>query len=243
MHARRRGRARRICSLLSYLGETRDEIDLLEEKVPGCWGSHERRAAHGGGHRGLARRRAALRPSPAPEHRRVTIAHAIRSCANELPACHRRGSSRTSPRCSGARGCRSRGRSRGRATALRRASAYDDDVLARLVTGARLDDVLAAYAHSRPAIAGAVAHRRRRIARRACSRRVVEPGGAATCARAPRDERESRRRAALSADHARRLTEHIRRLARGSRQARALVDDREVFAIDHLACCATSAGT
>jgi hypothetical protein len=52
----------------------------------------------------------------------------------------------------------------------------------------------------------------------------------------PRDERDTAGRAELKAGNAtaQRLIESYTKLARGARQSRALVDDREVFAIDHL---------
>jgi hypothetical protein len=115
--------------------------------------------------------------------------------------------------------------------------AYDDDVLGRLVQTPRFDDVLAAYAHlpatQRPqAIALVVGALCERAAFAGLS---VNPATLRRALARPREEREAAGRSELrSALMAGRLAEAYRRLARGARQSRALVDDREVFAIDHL---------
>ncbi len=115
--------------------------------------------------------------------------------------------------------------------------AYDDDVLGRLVQTPRFDDVLAAYAHLPPtqrpqAIALVVGALCERAGFAGLS---VNPATLRRALARPREERETTGRAELrSAQTAGRLAEAYRRLARGARQSRALVDDREVFAIDHL---------
>jgi hypothetical protein len=115
--------------------------------------------------------------------------------------------------------------------------AYDDDVLGRLVGTPRFDDVLAAYAHLpqtlRPqAIALVVGALCERAAFAGLS---VNPATLRRALLRPREEREAMGRAELrSPAMAGRLAEAYRQLARGARQSRALVDDREVFAIDHL---------
>lgn len=138
--------------------------------------------------------------------------------------------------------------------------AYDDDVLARLIQTARFDDVLAAYAHAalpdRPAavalVVGAVCQRA------AFAGVQVSPGTLRRALARPREEREALGRTALepteastsgswnlaamdeadsgegSSPMSTRLADAYQRLARGARQSRALVDDREVFAVDHL---------
>jgi len=115
--------------------------------------------------------------------------------------------------------------------------AYDDDVLARLVTNARFDDVLAAYAHlapgDRPAavalVVGAICERA------SFTGASVSPATLRRALARPRDEREATARTELlGGASAERLAEAYDRLARSSRQARNLVDQREVFAIDHL---------
>jgi hypothetical protein len=115
--------------------------------------------------------------------------------------------------------------------------AYDDDVLGRLVGTPRFDDVLAAYAHLpatlRPqAIALVVGALCERAGFAGLS---VNPATLRRALLRPRDEREALGRAELRGPAmAGRLAEAYRQLARGARQSRALVDDREVFAIDHL---------
>ena len=116
--------------------------------------------------------------------------------------------------------------------------AYDDDVLARLSTAIRFDDVLAAFAHlPLPNRATAVALVVGAICERAGFAGLSV--SSATLRRAlarPREERDAAGRAELRGGPvAGLLAEAYLRLARGARQSRALVDDREVFAIDHLA--------
>lgn len=116
--------------------------------------------------------------------------------------------------------------------------AYDDDVLARLVTGARWDDVVAAYAHLPAAlkhaaialVVGAVCERA------GFAGAEVSPATLRRALARPRDEREEAGRDELEGegDAAAVLAEAYTRLARGARQCRSLVDDREVFAVDHL---------
>lgn len=116
--------------------------------------------------------------------------------------------------------------------------AYDDDVLGRLVQTPRFDDVLAAYAHlpstQRPqAIALVVGALCERAGFAGLS---VNPATLRRALARPREERDVTGRAELrSAATSNRLADAYLRLARGARQSRALVDDREVFAIDHLA--------
>src|SRR5438067_887349 len=128
--------------------------------------------------------------------------------------------------------------------------AYDDDVLARLVQTARFDDVLAAYAHAAPAdraqavalVVGAVCERSGFTGEQA------SPGTLRRALARPRDERDAAGRAALAPHSAStsgswslaaldddddrppmsgKLADAYHRLARGARQCRALVDDRE----------------
>jgi hypothetical protein len=167
----------------------------------------------------------------------VAIAQAISSCANELAALPPPGMiADVATLLAGARLPLSKPVAGD--DALRSAvRAYDDDVLARLVTNARFDDVLAAYAHlapgDRPAaiaiVVGAICERA------AFAGASVSPATLRRALARPRDEREAAARTELlGGASAQRLTEQYDRLARSSRQARALVDQREVFAIDHL---------
>lgn len=115
--------------------------------------------------------------------------------------------------------------------------AYDDDVLARLVTTARFDDVLAAFAHCAPAerptavalVVGAICERAGFVGV------SVSPAALRRALARPRDERDAAGRSELvGGPTIDRLADAYLRLARGARQSRALVDDREVFAVDHL---------
>jgi vWA domain found in the FtsH ternary systems/N-terminal helical region fused to the FtsH ternary system vWA domain len=128
--------------------------------------------------------------------------------------------------------------------------AYDDDVLARLVATPRFDDVLAAFAHLAPgdrplAVALVVGS----ICRRAgFTGAAVSPGALRRALARPREERDAIGRAELVGERAEDdgkprlaagaiagdLADAYLRLARGARQTRALVDDRDLFAIDHL---------
>lgn len=114
--------------------------------------------------------------------------------------------------------------------------AYDDDVLGRLVTTARFDDVLAAFAHLPAARrAHAVALVVGALCERAGFKGIqVSPASLRRALARSRDEREASGRAELRTATAARLADAYQQLARGARQSRALVDDREVFAIDHL---------
>ena len=117
--------------------------------------------------------------------------------------------------------------------------AYDDDVLARLASTARFDDVLAAFAHLRPGerpiavslVVGAVCERAGFVGL------PVSPAALRRAFSRPRQDSEAAAWAELRTGsvNAARLAEAYLRLARGARQSRALIDDREVFAIDHLA--------
>jgi hypothetical protein len=113
--------------------------------------------------------------------------------------------------------------------------AYDDDVLGRLVQTPRFDDVLAAYAHlpatQRPqAIALAVGALLERAGFTGLS---VNPATLRRALARPREERDATGRAELRGELVPgRLAEAYLRRARGARQSRVLVDDREVFAID-----------
>jgi hypothetical protein len=113
--------------------------------------------------------------------------------------------------------------------------AYDDDVVARLAHAARFDDVVAAYAHAaagdRPAavalVVGAICERA------GFDGAQVSPGALRRALARPKDDRDALARAE-TARHAG-LADAYLTLARGARLSRALVDDREVFAVDHLA--------
>ena len=108
----------------------------------------------------------------------------------------------------------------------------------RLVTGARWDDVVAAYAHLAPAlrqsaialIVGAVCERA------GFAGAQVSPATLRRALAKSRDEREATGREELAGGATSgKLADAYVRLARGARQCRALDDDREVFAVDHLA--------
>lgn len=115
--------------------------------------------------------------------------------------------------------------------------AYDDDVLARLVTTARFDDVLAAFAHLSPderplaiaLVVGAICDRA------AFTGTSVSLAALRRALSRPSSERDTTGRQRLLTDtDTAQLAEAYLRLARSARQSRALVDDRVVFAIDHL---------
>lgn len=114
--------------------------------------------------------------------------------------------------------------------------AYDDDVLARLVTTARFDDVLAAFAHLQPTSrAQAVALVVGAICERAGFTGLsVSPATLRRALARPRADQAASAKADLLGANAIRLADAYTRLARGARQSRALVDEREVFNIDHL---------
>jgi len=114
---------------------------------------------------------------------------------------------------------------------------YEDDVLSRLATTARFDDVLASYAHLDPSlkptatalVVGALCERS------SFAGLSVSPATLRRALARPREERDANGKLELKAGvQGPRLAEAYQRLARGARQSRALVDDREVFAIDHL---------
>jgi hypothetical protein len=162
---------------------------------------------------------------------------AILACANELPALPPPGViADLSALLGGARV--------GLATPLAAAEslraairAYDDDVLARLVMTPRFDDVLAAYAHlaaaDQPAavalVVGAICERS------GFGGASVSPATLRRALLRPREEREADGRVELAGGPmAELVASAYLQLARGARQCRALVDDRDVFAVDHL---------
>ncbi len=166
------------------------------------------------------------------------VAQAIMACANDLPALPPPGAiADVAVLLGGARLPMATPVAADEAmrTAVR---AYDDDVLSRLVTTARFDDALAAFAHlaagDRPA---AIALVMGAICRRASFTGIsVSPGALRRALARPREERDAAGRAELQpgGPMAARIADAYQRLARGARQTHALVDDREVFAIDHL---------
>jgi hypothetical protein len=183
-----------------------------------------------------------LRRVPVSDDDDMLISQAILACASELGALPPPGViSDVAVLLGGARvpGTATTGQAQLGDEALRTAvRAYDDDVLSRLATTARFDDVLAAFAHlpvaNRPTaialVVGALCER---------SGFAGLSVSSATLRRAlarPREERDAAGRAELRGGGAlaTRLADAYTRLARGARQSRALVDDREVFQIDHL---------
>jgi vWA domain found in the FtsH ternary systems/N-terminal helical region fused to the FtsH ternary system vWA domain len=199
---------------------------------------------------GLALRRIAPRePAAGPDARAggvdgadddATVAGAIAACANELPALPPPGViADIATLLTGARAPIAAGATTAADEALRTAiRAYDDDVLVRLTGGAGFDDVLAAYAHAAAADrTAAVALVVAAVCERAGFAGVsVSPAALRRALARPRDERAAAGRDGLhGGPTARRLADAYHRLARGARQCRALVDDREVFAVDHLA--------
>lgn len=119
-------------------------------------------------------------------------------------------------------------------TAIR---AYDDDVVARLTATPRFDDVLAAYAH---AAAGDRAAAVALVVGAVCERAgftgiPVSPAALRRALALPRPERDVAARTGSRGPLVAQLADAYHRLARGARRCRALVDDREVFAVDHLA--------
>ncbi|HSS00372.1 MAG TPA: hypothetical protein VLM79_25110, partial [Kofleriaceae bacterium] len=184
------------------------------------------------------------RPEPSDDE---LVGDALRACANELPALPPPGvvadiatlltGARPVTRATDAGG-------EGLRAALR---AYDDDVLVRLRGATRFDDVLAAYAHAAPTdrpaaaalVVGAVCERARfaglavsPAALRRALARLHTPGGSAPGF--PREGDAFGRALPDDDPMAHRLADAYHRLARGARQCRALIDDREVFAVDHL---------
>lgn len=116
--------------------------------------------------------------------------------------------------------------------------AYEDDVLSRLASTPRFDDVLAAYAHLGPALKPtAIAL----VVNAVCERSSfagmsVSPATLRRALARPKDERDTAGKIELrdSTTVADRIADAYLQLARGARQSRALVDDREWFSIDHL---------
>ncbi len=115
--------------------------------------------------------------------------------------------------------------------------AYDDDVLARLVSNACFDDVLAAYAHLAPGdratatalVVGAICERA------GFAGASVSPAALRRALARPRGDRAAAGRSELvGGPTAQRLADAYDRLARAARQARTLVDRQAVFALDHL---------
>jgi hypothetical protein len=113
--------------------------------------------------------------------------------------------------------------------------AYDDDVLARLTATPRFDDVLAAYAHAAPGDrAAAVALIVGALCERAGFAGISVSSAALRRALSrSHDERDAAARSGLHGTVPR-LADAYHRLARGARRCRALVDERDVFAVDHL---------
>jgi hypothetical protein len=194
---------------------------------------------------GLALRRiVAPEPAGPPGADDDAVAGAIAACANELPALPPPGViADIATLLTGARpgfGGPIATVATARADdALRTAiRAYDDDVLGRLIATAGFDDVLAAYAHAaaadRPAAVALVVAA---VCERAGFAGVsVSPAALRRALARPVAERAAAARAGVhGSPTAQRLADAYHRLARGARQCRALVDEREVFAVDHLA--------
>lgn len=165
------------------------------------------------------------------------VSSALRACANELPALPPAGViADVAALLGGGRPLTSAASPDD--DALRAAlRAYDDDVVARLLATPRFDDAIAAYAHAAPAdrgpavalIAGALCERTQ-LAGTAVSPAALRRA----LARSPH-QHEAAAQAGLSDPAiAGALADAYQQLARGSRRCRALVDDRDVFAIDHL---------
>ncbi len=169
------------------------------------------------------------------------VARAIIACANELPALPPPGViADVASLLAGARpvlGAPAGVPDEALRAALR---AYDDDVIARLIQVARFDDLLAAHAHAAPVDQGAATAL---VVAAVCERAgfagaVISPAALRRALARPRVDRDAAGRALLAEpDHrvAAGLAEAYLRLARGARQSRALIDEREVFAVDHLA--------
>lgn len=183
---------------------------------------------------GLALRRV---PGTGDHDDEAAVARAIAACANELPGLPPPGViADLQTLLSGARPALAAPIGD---EALRAAiRAYDDDVLARLLATPRFDDVLAAYAHAAAAdraaalalVVGAVCERA------GFTGVAVSPAALRRALARPRDERHAAAFDGLRGGATvERLAEAYHQLARGARQTRALVDDREVFAVDHLA--------
>ncbi|MEO7736457.1 MAG: hypothetical protein ABIY55_36195, partial [Kofleriaceae bacterium] len=183
---------------------------------------------------GLALRRV---PGTGDHDDEAAVARAIAACANELPGLPPPGViADLQTLLTGARPALAAPIGD---EALRAAiRAYDDDVLARLLATPRFDDVLAAYAHAAEADrAAALALVVGAVCERAGFTGVsVSPAALRRALARPRDERHAAAFAGLrGGGTVERIAEAYHQLARGARQTRALVDDREVFAVDHLA--------
>ncbi|MEO6771780.1 MAG: hypothetical protein ABI467_02010 [Kofleriaceae bacterium] len=183
---------------------------------------------------GLALRRV-VTPGEDDEH---LVAQAIAACANELPALPPPGMIADVAVLLGGARLPLSTPAQASDDHLRAAiRAYDDDVLARLVTSARFDDVLAAFAHL---AAGDRATATALVIGAICERASfagtsVSPAALRRALARPRDEREAAGRTELrGGSTAQRLADAYDRLARAARQTRALVDQHEVFALDHL---------
>jgi vWA domain found in the FtsH ternary systems/N-terminal helical region fused to the FtsH ternary system vWA domain len=166
------------------------------------------------------------------------IAQAIGACANELPALPPPGMIADVAVLLGGARLPLSGPVATNEEGLRAAiRAYDDDVLARLVTNARFDDVLAAYAHLQPGdratatalVVGAICERA------GFAGSSVSPAALRRALARPKDEREAAGRTELlGGPIAQRLADSYDRLSRSARQSRSLVDQHEVFALDHM---------
>ena len=116
--------------------------------------------------------------------------------------------------------------------------AYEDDVLTRLASTPRFDDAIAAYAHLSSTLKPtAIAL----VVNAVCERSSfaglsVSPATLRRALARPKDERDTAGKTELrdSTTVADRIADAYLQLARGARQSRALVDDRECFSIDHL---------
>ncbi len=107
--------------------------------------------------------------------------------------------------------------------------AYDDDVLARLVGAPRFEDAVAAFAHLSPRLrADAVA-----LVLGAMLDRIGYTGIAISAAALRRALARGLPPTTLNAAAEAQAGEYLR-LARAARQTRTLVEEREVFALDHL---------
>ncbi|MFT3698905.1 MAG: hypothetical protein QM831_37505 [Kofleriaceae bacterium] len=166
------------------------------------------------------------------------VAQAIAACANELPALPPPGMiADVAVLLGGARLPLSTPLQSNDDSLKSAIRSYDDDVLARLVTNARFDDVLAAYAHLQPGDrATAIALVVGAICERASFQGAsVSPAALRRALVRPKEERESAARAEMVGGAATaRLADAYDRLSRSARQARSLVDQHEVFALDHL---------
>ena len=199
---------------------------------------------------GLALRRIAPADAPgdasgdladgAAEDDDVRVGRALTACANELPALPPPGViADIATLLTGGRPAGADRFAGGPGSALAAAiRAYDDDVVARLVATPRFDDVVAAYAHTAAADRGAAVAL---IVAAICDR-----AGFTGVVVSPAALRRAIARLSPGGDHggpagpdaatvADELAGAYHRLARGARQCRALVDDRDVFAVDHVA--------